>query len=322
MNKDFRVACSFPRHPKTQKLIRRLGLGAVTSLTFLWSHVAENRPSGDLAGMTAEDIALAGQWPEDPDKFLATLIEVGLIDQNPLRVHDWATHNGYASAAVMRSEAARDKAIAGWEKRSKKPKDAKPEVQQCQANGSAMPSQGTGYAPSPSPSPSPSPNPPPDPEPNREGVRGNRGSGGLEQMALPPIPAATIPEKAPEEKTRGETPLDPFSFFSQTFRESPEFQRAWADWLEYERTDPKMKKNRSPSSIARKKQAAMLETLGLSQAIAAINHTIASNWIGIREPDQKTPSGKGRGTLAVTRNLATAQALMEEEDESKHGGGF
>lgn len=138
MNTDFRVCCSFANHYKTQKLIRRVGLKGPACLVFLWSHVAECQPSGDISGMTAEDIAIASKWDDDPDKFVALLIEIGFLETvgDRLMVHEWDIHNGYASAAVMRRECSRKAAATRWQNRTGQTPQASQE--KCASNADAM----------------------------------------------------------------------------------------------------------------------------------------------------------------------------------------
>ena len=49
---DARLSASFPTHPKTKKLMRRLGAAGPWALVclFLWARM--NRADGDLSGMT------------------------------------------------------------------------------------------------------------------------------------------------------------------------------------------------------------------------------------------------------------------------------
>lgn len=119
MNTDFRVSVGLPGHHKTAKLIRRIGKDGVCSLVFLWAYVAQHRPDGRLTGIDAEDIAIIAKWDGDPDEFINVLVDVGFIDRGPdcLIIHDWTKHNGYASSAHLRSEAARQAVQKRWEKR-------------------------------------------------------------------------------------------------------------------------------------------------------------------------------------------------------------
>lgn len=106
---DCRVATGLISHPKKLKLQRRLGKQAVWSLIALWSFTASNRPDGSLAGMTAEDIAIAADWDGDAELLVTTLVEMRLLDQegNGLRVHDWAENNPWAAGSSKRSEDAK-----------------------------------------------------------------------------------------------------------------------------------------------------------------------------------------------------------------------
>ena len=51
---DARIAVTLPGHPKTKKLIRRLGDGAAWKLICLFLWAASNRPNGDLSGLLGE----------------------------------------------------------------------------------------------------------------------------------------------------------------------------------------------------------------------------------------------------------------------------
>jgi len=62
MNSDIRIKIGFHRHPKIQKLRKELGDAGPLSLIILWGYVAQNRPDGNLAGMSVEDIELAAEW--------------------------------------------------------------------------------------------------------------------------------------------------------------------------------------------------------------------------------------------------------------------
>lgn len=116
-NIDFRLSVGFFEHPKIQKLRRRLGKAGVLDLIVLLRHTAQNKPDGILGGMDTEDIAIAAGHDGDPDAFVATLIELRLLDEQEdgvLAVHDWEDHNPYAAGARRRSEAGRKGADARW----------------------------------------------------------------------------------------------------------------------------------------------------------------------------------------------------------------
>jgi hypothetical protein len=106
---DARISVGLPGHPKTKKLIRRIGEGGAWRLVCLFLWVAQSRSDGDLSGMTGEDIELAADWQGEEGAFISALIEVGFIDgeEGSYAVHDWAEHNPWAAGAESRSEKAR-----------------------------------------------------------------------------------------------------------------------------------------------------------------------------------------------------------------------
>lgn len=95
MTTDARIKTGLPGHPKTKKLLRRLGQAAGWNLVrlILWS--AANRKGGDLSGMSDEDIELAVDWDGGEGVFVAVLVDVGFLDgeQGARRIHDWHQHN-------------------------------------------------------------------------------------------------------------------------------------------------------------------------------------------------------------------------------------
>lgn len=119
MADDARISTALPRHPKTVKLQRRLGSPGCWSLICLFLWVADNRPDGDLKGMTVEDIEIAANWGGDNGAFAATLSEVRFIDgqAGSYTIHDWAEHNPWAAGRPSRIAAARGAANARWAKK-------------------------------------------------------------------------------------------------------------------------------------------------------------------------------------------------------------
>lgn len=111
MNKDFGISIDFFDHPKTRKLISRLGgyQGAVC-LVKLWSFTAMSRPDGVLSNMSEEDVEIAAWWEGEPGVFVKTLLEVGFLDRHDdgrLAVHDWDEYNGPSAHASERSRKVR-----------------------------------------------------------------------------------------------------------------------------------------------------------------------------------------------------------------------
>ena len=116
---DARIAIGLPSHPKTKKLIRRIGEGGAWRLVCLFLWTAANRPNGDLSGMTDEDIELAIDWSGEPGAFIAAMIGVRFLDgeEGNRSIHDWAEHNPWAATASLRSEAGKKGAATRWQKK-------------------------------------------------------------------------------------------------------------------------------------------------------------------------------------------------------------
>lgn len=109
MATDARLAVSLPSHPKTKKLIKRLGQAAAWNLVCLILWTAGNRSDGSLAGMSVEDIELAADWAGEEGAFVKAMIDVRFLDEEDgqFSMHDWHEHNPWASGAELRSAKAR-----------------------------------------------------------------------------------------------------------------------------------------------------------------------------------------------------------------------
>jgi hypothetical protein len=157
MNKDFRVTITMADHPKTIKLMRRLGDRSFWCLVKLWSFTAANKPDGVLTGLDAEDIEIASRWEGESGKFVDELVSLGWLNESDgvFSLHDWVEHNEYATHAKARSEKAKKAAQKRWSKANAEnehmPIDAPSNAKTCSEQ-----------CPSPSPSPNPSPNPNPE----------------------------------------------------------------------------------------------------------------------------------------------------------------
>jgi hypothetical protein len=151
MNKDFRVLTTFPRHPKTIKLKRILGTWE--PIITLWAWAAENKPSGNLTGMEAEDIAIAAIWDGDPKQLIDALLKVKYLEKidGAYVLHGWKEHNAYVAHAEKRSEKARLAAQARWDKRLNGCSD---DAKECSEHDEKMPQV---HAPTPTPNPNPNP---------------------------------------------------------------------------------------------------------------------------------------------------------------------
>ena len=121
MNPDARISTALADHHKTKKLHKRLGGAGCWALVCLFLYTARNKPSGDLSGMTDEDIELAANWVGDDGALVEALTQVRFLDGGPGErfVHDWAEHNPWAASADARSAAASAAAGVGSEQRVK-----------------------------------------------------------------------------------------------------------------------------------------------------------------------------------------------------------
>ncbi|HEY5850413.1 MAG TPA: hypothetical protein VIT62_06565 [Lysobacter sp.] len=108
-NNDARLSTGLPAHPKTKRLLRRLGPAGGWFLVRLILWARNSRADGDLDGMTDEDIELAVDWTGEPGAFVKAMAEAGFLDggDGQHRLHDWADHQPWASGADMRSAKAR-----------------------------------------------------------------------------------------------------------------------------------------------------------------------------------------------------------------------
>jgi len=118
MNKDFRIAVSFPYHPKTKKLIKKLGGMSVYSLIRLWAFTAMNKSNGVLGDMDIEDIEIAAGWEGECSIFVSALLDLDFMSEvdGVYSIHDWKEHNGYAFYSQQRSEKAKNAAEIRWGK--------------------------------------------------------------------------------------------------------------------------------------------------------------------------------------------------------------
>lgn len=171
---DARIRIDLPAHPKTKKLIRRIGEGGAWRLVCLFLWAASSRPDGDLSGMTGEDVELAADWQGEEGAFIGALLEVGFVDgeEGSYSIHDWQEHNPWAAGSEARSEKSRWIALCKHHGRKKAAQmmpdyaerlqnaDEKPATSTHKAkddSATSMRNAENSSAPSPSPSPLPLP---------------------------------------------------------------------------------------------------------------------------------------------------------------------
>lgn len=225
---DARIQTSLPTHPKTKKLIRRLGAGGAWHLIRLFLWAAENRSDGDLSGLTDEDLELAVDYDGEEGLFVQTLASVGFLDgeERARIIHDWAEHNPWAAGAESRSEKSRwaalckrhgrdHAAIVMPEYAARLQKHSSEHANQLPESASGTPLAESGSAPSPLPLPSPLPSP----IPNTSSLRSEEGKS--DAGAPPPPPAPPVdPEKPKKAKTPSVLAGKPDDVTDQT----------WGDW--------------------------------------------------------------------------------------------
>lgn len=121
-----RVFNSYWSHRKTARLRARLGSDALWIPIRLWGYAAEHHPDGCLQDYTAEELAALVNYPGDASSMLQALLQAGFLDDKPLRIHDWSTHNSYHSTFAERAKSA---AKRRWEKERTKEKDKDKDIE-------------------------------------------------------------------------------------------------------------------------------------------------------------------------------------------------
>jgi hypothetical protein len=167
MTKDARISTALPGHPKTKKLLKRLGHAGPLACVYLFIWAAANRSDGDLSGMSNEDIELSVDWTGEDGAFVQAMMDVGFLDgqENELVIHDWKEHNPWAAGAKDRSDSSKWAALCkryGRETAAKRMPDYAERMRPArEPDAETMRNECKPDAPSPSPSPLPSPLPTP-----------------------------------------------------------------------------------------------------------------------------------------------------------------
>lgn len=100
MATDARISTGLPGHPKTKKLVRRLGGDAGWHLVCLFLWVAAHRRDGVFTNMSDEDIELAAEWQGEAGAFITGLVFAGFISgpERFRKLADWGYGCRYALA--------------------------------------------------------------------------------------------------------------------------------------------------------------------------------------------------------------------------------
>lgn len=184
MNTDIRIKTSFPNHPKTKKLIKKIGPTGGWMLMKLWVFTAQNKPTGLLTNMNSADISDVMEFRGNPRVMIMALLDCtsgadtlkscpgcdvcekaktqkrsGWLDKTSsgfFQIHDWEEHNPYASKAPERTERAKKGASVRWDNKTKQILDGcskhKEAMLQAQDSNAILK---TSNAPAPAPAPSP-----------------------------------------------------------------------------------------------------------------------------------------------------------------------
>ncbi|HFT6991381.1 MAG: hypothetical protein KH046_00725 [Stenotrophomonas maltophilia] len=265
MSTDARLSTGLPGHPKTKKLVRRLGPAAGWSLVCLILWARSSRPDGDLSGMTAEDIELAADWAGENDALVRELASVGFLDgsEGGYQLHDWAEHQPWSAGAEARSEKAKWAALCRRHGRQEaallmpeyaaKLLQAQPEQDgSLPVAGTNLPVAGSSTAPSPNPSPSPIPSPeeetPHTPQADARGADGGKSDSGKPAKAgRPKREKITFSAFVDACRAAGERPIrpdDPIFDFAEDAGIPREFVAlAWREFAIRHRDSGKLQKD-------------------------------------------------------------------------------
>lgn len=106
----FQVFADLPGHTKIGKLRDGLKLKnryeAVGLIVCIWSWAAVHAPSGELTGVSAQDLADAAGWRKSAKGLLEALVAAGFLDRDGdggLALHDWDGHQCMLQDAMTRS---------------------------------------------------------------------------------------------------------------------------------------------------------------------------------------------------------------------------
>ena len=101
---------NYPDHPKTIRLIARLGPTADIFPIRLWAYCARIHPrDGYMKGYTDQEVEAVIKWHGEPGLALKNLLAVGFIREGPSGgyiCHDWRDHEGHLESFSRRGKAA------------------------------------------------------------------------------------------------------------------------------------------------------------------------------------------------------------------------
>lgn len=101
-------------HPKTIKLVSKIGIGADSLPIKIWCYCSKYSPKDGIITMSAEALAITLNWSGNPKEMLEALKidylhATGMPDE--YQVHDWKDHQGHIYALKIRN---RKNAVSRW----------------------------------------------------------------------------------------------------------------------------------------------------------------------------------------------------------------
>jgi hypothetical protein len=104
---SFNIDYNFTDHPKTLRLIGRLGPGADAIPVRLWSFTAKFfGDDGFIKSYTLPELEASLRWWGEPGKCAEALVDLGFVHANEkgIQVHDWADHQAHIRAYRKKAE--------------------------------------------------------------------------------------------------------------------------------------------------------------------------------------------------------------------------
>lgn len=96
-------------HPKTLRLMARLGAKADVLPIRLWAYVGKHQPESGRLDMTEAELERACRWWGKRGAMVTAMVDVGFLDQRTqtsFSVHDWLDHSGHLGTFKIRAQTA------------------------------------------------------------------------------------------------------------------------------------------------------------------------------------------------------------------------
>ncbi|MCF7945932.1 MAG: hypothetical protein K9L24_03670 [Spirochaetia bacterium] len=162
---DIRLDMEFINHPKTKRVIRKLGHKGFYSLVCLFSNVAKIYPKGKLKGCDKIDIADMANWDEDPDELIKALMDEKVrfleFTDGEYCIHDWEDNQPYVYHSDKRIKKAKKAAAARWNEHYEDKNATSNATSNAMSNATSIYKLCNEHSPSNAPTPIPTPIPTP-----------------------------------------------------------------------------------------------------------------------------------------------------------------